>query len=114
MNLIEILNDVIKIIKKSDNVELNEKILELQSKVYALLEENQQLKNQVKNLEESINTNNNLVHRGNAYYIIENGIEKGPYCVTCWDKDKKLVNLIRKTASVQECGVCKNKVRICE
>lgn len=95
MGVVENLKDAVGIIQKIDNIELYKRMLELQSQVFALLEENRTLKEQAANREHG-------EFRDNAYWVKGDG----PYCSSCLDNDGKLIRLHIRTGNVPQCPVC--------
>ncbi|MDB6124466.1 MAG: ATPase involved in repair [Pedosphaera sp.] len=51
----------------------------------------------------------NLVRQGNVYYQTIDGIKKGPFCMTCWDADEKLINVILRGHGLMRCVRCNKK-----
>ncbi len=94
MSIVDQLKDVAELIRKMDNIELFQKILDLQTSAMALQEENRELKERVRQLEEKSRVQASLVYRNNLYWKRdETGKEEGPYCPRCWEADGKLVHL---------------------
>lgn len=54
----------------------------------------------------------NLKHQYNAYWKIKNNKQEGPFCSTCFDKDGKLIHLIKNSDILYHCGVCDKNVII--
>jgi hypothetical protein len=83
VGVIETTKEAISLIQKFDNIELM-RMLNLQTQVVALEEENRALK-------QKLATKERLVFRKNAYWMGD----EGPFCSRCWDTDAKLVRLHR-------------------
>lgn len=108
-NIKEILTDIVALAEKIKNNEIREKILELQNTFYGLNEENQNLKDQIKSLED-LKEKESRIERTNgliAEYIDENG-KKIKICTVCWDKDKKIIQSEHLDNNNYFCKVCKN------
>jgi hypothetical protein len=98
MGVLDTAKDLVEVIRKIDNIELYKKVLDLQTEVLKLFEENSKLKETVKSLEDTLAVKETLVHDQNAYWIpIDDGTRRnlrdGPFCAHCWDNDRKLVRL---------------------
>lgn len=86
--------DISDLIKKGATIEAQEKIMELREATIALQEENFTLKSKIRELEQVLEIRGELVREENAYFRIkDDGKREGPFCLACWDGDRKLVNL---------------------
>ena len=94
MGIIEQARDIATLVKKYNDQELYEKIVELREEIIRLREENIDLYGRIKELEDAARTQSDLVRDGNCYYKIDDESRDHPYCLTCWDYDHKLVGLI--------------------
>ena len=95
LNIVEHAKEIAELIRKYNDIELYQKIVDLRDEIFALREENLALRAKVKELEEVQAITPRLSRDGNVYYLMESdGTKKGPFCMTCWDADKKLVNLL--------------------
>ncbi len=90
MSILDNVKELAGLVQKINDLELYRRILDLQSEVMALLDEIQTLKTQKKDLEKKWEIQESLQFRENAYWR-ESG--DGPYCLPCWDKDKKLMRM---------------------
>ena len=97
----KILKDAGKIEQYSQILDAREKLLEMQNRMGQLESENSTLKEQLKITE-------NLIYKNNAYWIIKNNEEDGPFCSRCWDKNKDLIRMTRTNESYSMCPECKN------
>lgn len=93
MGLYEGIKDVAKIVQQADNIELYrqlldlcEQALEMQNKINQLTTENAELKKK-QDLEERIQRHQLL------YLTLKDDTDNFFYCSTCWDKDKKLIQM---------------------
>ncbi len=93
MNVLEVGKEMVRLVQQVDNIELYRKILEYQSETLKVVEELTVLKGQLKALQEIIEVKENLSFRDNKYWIKKEGLEMGPYCTHCWDREGKLVHL---------------------
>lgn len=107
----EIMKDIIALSKGISDMELKNKILELQSTFYDLNDENRSLRIELEELKNIQLTKNELDYRNGVY--IKRNDRKEVYCSVCWDKDNKLVR-VRQTLrpddqgnTVFQCEACK-------
>jgi len=93
MSIIDDIKSVAKTIQQADNIELYQKILDVQAKALEVVEENSKLREENKELKEKLKIKENLKNENNAYWIEADGKKDGPFCSCCWDVDKNLVRL---------------------
>jgi hypothetical protein len=94
MGIYETIKDALNIIQKTDNIELYRSILDIQKECMDLVEENRSLKARIRKLEDEKINNDKLEVKGHCYYLKkDDGELDGPFCTTCWDKDRKLIRM---------------------
>jgi hypothetical protein len=92
MGIVDNFKDVFKVADTLNNLELYEKLGELQTRVMEVEEENRALREQLREKTSQEDLSSKLQFRDNAYYIAEPGKPPdGPYCMRCWDADRKLI-----------------------
>lgn len=110
MGIIENAKEVAELVKKYNDLDLYQKIIDLRDEIFNLREENLSLKEKNKELENAFNIRGKITREDTVYYLTtENGEKLGPYCMTCWDDDKKLINVftIRTLGkNIPQCGRC--------
>lgn len=87
-------------------------LVDLKLAVATLKDENLSLADQIRELEsrrdEEIDSA--LVRKGNLYeWRVATGKTTGPFCMACWDNDRKLINLILESShfgQTMRCGRC--------
>ena len=89
MNIVENIKSIGKTIQQLDNIELYQKILDVQAQALEIMEQDSKLRDENKDLREKLEIKGSLKYRNNAYWI-END---GPYCTRCWDAEKKPIRL---------------------
>lgn len=99
MGILDTVKDVVTLMQKVDNIELIRRMLELQTQVVALNEENLALK-------ERLTTQEQLSFRDNFYWRGDDG----PFCSSCWDDKAKLVRIHKTPGYVPVCPNCKTRV----
>ncbi len=107
MSIYDGLKDVAKVLKEADKIEQYrqilealEKMIEMQTNINLLKEENAALK-KTKDISEEIE------YRDKSYWLDEDG----PFCAKCWDADTKLVRLRQQNnqKSDYDCDNCGTK-----
>lgn len=111
MGIIDQARDIAELVKKYNDQELYERIVHLREEILRLREENIELHQQVKQLTDAATIEEDLIRVDNCYYRRDDANQKQPYCLTCWDSDRKLISLIlgrnRSLGTVTiKCGVC--------
>lgn len=85
----EILKDLVFIAKSIDNMDLKDKILEMQNLFFDLTDENRELRLENESLKNSQVLSSQLDFKNNGYFLND----EGPYCTRCWDAEHKLIRL---------------------
>ena len=98
--------EIADVIKAYGNMELYQKIVDLQGELLKLSEDNLKLAERARTLEEQLRNRATLKRKGIAYFRTrEDGGEDGPFCLICWDVGGKLVNLVRIVDGLK-CNQC--------
>jgi hypothetical protein len=94
-------------------IELQESIIDLQSKIFDIQAKYEELGEGKRNLEQELaelraaqDVGAALVREGNLYYRVLGETRSGPYCMTCWDDERKLINVIQQPHGTFKCGRC--------
>ncbi len=90
MTILDALKTVGRTLKESGKIDEYQKIIDLQGQIQDLIQENWELKCQVKEFEEKWSIKEDLEFRENAYWR-KSG--EGPFCMPCWDDKKKLMRM---------------------
>ena len=93
MGVLDTAKEAVQLVQKIDNIELYKQILDLQSEIIKVVEENTHLKEQVKSLQETMKIKDSLSFEDNSYWIEKDGVKNGPFCTHCWDREGMLVRL---------------------
>jgi len=109
MGIIDNAKDIVELIKKYNNVELNRKIIDLCKEIFELREDNLKLKEKIKALEEEKKINEKIVFEKPYYWLKVGEGRDGPYCQKCFDDNHKLIRLqeSRNLTGYWVCSVCK-------
>ncbi|KYH35844.1 hypothetical protein CLTEP_02370 [Clostridium tepidiprofundi DSM 19306] len=116
MDIIDNIKTVVKTLQQMDNLELNRQIIDIETKVMELIEENKEIKRCNEELREKLKIKENLEFENNMYWIKEKDKTIGPFCTRCWDNEKKLLRLHKKDDGwgtiYMECPECITKIVI--
>jgi hypothetical protein len=92
--------EVVSIAERVGNRELTERagdllvrILDIQTKMAELANENHALKLRISELEQAGELAGKLVYQESVYWLLIEGVSDGPFCPKCWDAEKKLIRL---------------------
>ena len=108
MGIIDNFKDVFKVAETVNNIELYKKLSELQSAVFGLQQENQELREELRRRDAHSDIASRLQVNDNAYYLDDGKELDGPYCMRCWDVDHNLVRERRgATAGTHYCAECR-------
>jgi hypothetical protein len=94
VGVVENMKDVADLIRKFGDIDLNRKILALETEVLDLTREKRRAEQKAEELEEKLKIRDELVFREDQYYRKRGDAEEGPFCSLCWDRGG---NLVRKT-----------------
>lgn len=111
MSIISDAKDVVSLIKKLDDQELYQKILDLQSQILELSSEIIELKNRNTELTEKLNIKENMNWQPPFYFKQGDSM---PYCQLCFDSENQTIHLVYSHQSAQRdyvwnCPKCSNK-----
>lgn len=77
--------------KKTDNVELQRKLIELGEQVQKLQEEIEKLRKENAELKKNKDLSEKIVRHEDLYLTLKDS--RFLYCTTCWDREKRLTQL---------------------
>ncbi len=109
MSILDHAKEIAELVKKYNDQDLYERIVGLREEILQLREENLELREQVKSLKEASDITTRLRRDGNSYFLDDDKNKERPYCLTCWDADRKLVSLILSEDRIGtriRCGIC--------
>ena len=94
----------------SDILDIQSAMMEVQEKQQRLINENMELRARVKELEEGLKINGELIRDGNYLYLKTDRNRTEPYCLACWGHDRRLIGVIvMKQAAgpdIFQCNIC--------
>lgn len=84
MGILDEVKSLAKTIQQIDNIELYQKILNLQADIMKVLEENNRLKEENRSLKEKFKIKKSLKFENDSYWIKnKDGSKEGPFCSKC-------------------------------
>ena len=89
MGTIDNIKEVAKLVKDIGNMELYQKILDLQGEVMELTQANHDLQTRVRELDDIVSKAGRMTFRSPFYYL--DG-DPTPLCPRCWEVDKNAVH----------------------
>ena len=109
MSIVDTAKDVYEVVKKSATLEVQEKLMRLREEALELQEENLALRSQVKELQDALETDQNLIWDGTVYWLeLTDGDRDGPFCQKCYDSGKTLIRL-QNWETVFACFSCESR-----
>ncbi|HWR59398.1 MAG TPA: hypothetical protein VN328_10970 [Thermodesulfovibrionales bacterium] len=103
MGILEEVKSVAKTIQQIDNIDLYKRILDLQAHIMTLVEENNGLKTELRELKEKFKVKEKLLFGNNAYWLKrKDGSNEGPFCSNCWDVKQVFVRMLTANKSTLE------------
>ena len=105
MSIINDAKEIAGLIKKLDDIELHQKIVNLQTSIFELSNENIEQKEEIKRLNELQKITKKMTFRNQLYYM--DG-DNEPFCPRCWESEKKAIHLHRNSKGSYRCKNCDN------
>jgi len=93
VSIIDDIKSIAKTIQQVDNIELYQKILNVEAEALEVIEDNSKLRDENRELKEKLKIKENLKYENNAYWLESESKKDGPFCSCCWDVDKNLVRI---------------------
>ena len=108
MNILDNAKDIAELIKKYNDQELYQRIIDLRDEIFDLKNENLQLKEDLLSAQKQQSDGDSMVWDAPYYWKIVGEEKDGPFCQHCWDKDKKPIRLQESNKGYWRCDVCSN------
>ena len=112
MGLIESIKTVAEVLQKADNIPVYKEVINLQKDAIELVEENNQLKREIKQYKDILDIRGQIIYDKNAYWLPVEKTKDGPYCSKCWDDENKLIRLNHSNGQNYNCPKCTNAIKI--
>jgi len=88
-----LLRGLVSSIKGLGKAEINDQVIDLQTAMMAMIEENYTLHEKIKELQSTQEIEDKIRAHCNAYWMPVDGGLDGPFLMDAWDREKKLVRL---------------------
>ncbi len=111
MSIVGDIKDVAILMQKAGNIELHEKILNIQATALDMQEEIRQLKEENTELKKVKDLEENIERHQDYYITLKDDCAKIKYCAVCWGLSQKLIQIYAQDARPQ-CPVCNSEKRI--
>ncbi|UOO38540.1 hypothetical protein IZU99_04630 [Oscillospiraceae bacterium CM] len=112
MGWYDVAKDAISIAQKIDNVELIQKIIELQTQMLDMQEENRILREQVQKNDSFLELESKLERHKEPYYSIKHGDHTENICANCWNQYHFKSLFTRQGGINYICSKCGTKAKI--
>jgi hypothetical protein len=109
MGIIDNVKDIAELIKKYNDADLYQKIVDLRDEIFELREDNLKLKEKIKALKEEKEINEKMVFEPPFYWLKDGEKKDGPYCQKCYDDNKKVIRVQDLKNGFWNCLVCKSR-----
>src|SRR5499427_6448984 len=90
MNILDRAKDVAQAVHEIKNLELSQRIVNLHSDIVALVEENVRLKDEIKELKETLRLKREMKYKEPFYFVDGDDV---PFCPACWESKSQPVHL---------------------
>ena len=111
MGAIDTAKELVKLAQKLDNIEIIQKVIELQSDLMELQGTVQELRDENRDLKKRLEAPTELLYQDNMYWRAKGEEEQeGPFCTKCFDGDEKTVRMHGEEARGFTCPNCKTFV----
>ena len=108
MAIYEMIKDCISAAQKADNIPLVQKLIETQVQILDLINENDVLKRENKELKNKEIQFQDIERHSDAYITLKSDKENIIYCSCCFDKEHKLVQVqVDEEYGTYHCPACK-------
>ena len=106
MGWYEAIKDGIAVAQQADNVPLVRELIDAQKQILDLIEENQRLRVQVRELQETSDISEKIVRHEDAYITLKDDPQSLIYCSCCWDTKRILVQGQKTGVGTYSCPSC--------
>ena len=106
MGWYEAIKDGIAVAQQVDNIPLVEKLIDDKMKILDLVKENQQLREQIKEMQAKEDIAEKIERHDDAYITLSDDPDKRIYCSCCWDTKRMLVQGQKTGVGTYSCPSC--------
>lgn len=106
MGWYDAIKDGIAVAQQVDNIPLVEKLIEAQKQILDLVNENQKLREQIREMQETTDIAGKIERHEDAYITLADDPDRHIYCSCCWDTKKMLVQGQKTGVGTYRCPSC--------
>lgn len=112
MGWYEAIKDVVTVADRLRDVELKQKLADVQVECAKLAEENSKIRQELIDLREQVNIRQEMEYQNDVYWRrVEKDRYAGPYCPKCLDGDKKAARMSNRPDDFfWRCPVCRYEI----
>lgn len=110
MGIVAELREAADVAREIDNLDLYRRILDLQGEVQELIQENRDLREKIRRLEEAQEFEGKLEFDQGVYWKQTEDGKEGPFCTRCWDSEEGRIRLHDYGRSRFKCPACETIV----
>ena len=110
MGLLDSAKNILAMVKKYNDIELNQQIIDLTQQSLDLINENVRLTQENEELKKANDLDNKIQRHQKPFVTISDDPKSIKYCATCWGKNKQLIQLHQMNYNGSqrlECNICK-------
>ena len=107
MGVINCLKDVVSILQKSNDIEMVQKVIDIQQRIIEMEDTILTLKEENRKLKNNLDIEKKIKRFPNDTVIVIKNEENIMYCSKCWDDEKKLIQ-VTKDEEYYKCPKCNN------
>ena len=108
MGLYDGIKDVANVLRKADNVELYQQLIELSAQALEMQNEIHRLTNENIDLKKAKEIESRIERHDEPFVTLRDDDVKIIYCARCWDYDRKLIQVRCYDSGEFKCMNCKN------
>lgn len=108
MGLYEGIKDVASIAQKADNIQLYKQLLDLGAQALDMQDEIRKLKEENAELKKEKNLESKIIRHNQPYITLSDDENNLKYCATCWDNNRKIIQMKTLDNMKYYCHACKN------
>jgi len=111
MGAVDTVKDLAKLVQQLDNIEIVQKVIQLQSDLMELQGTVQDLRDENRDLKKQLEAPEDLMFRDNLLWRSASVTsDPGPFCSCCYDSDGKLIHMHGSTHEGYRCPTCGQKI----
>jgi len=114
MGLLDSAKNILSMVKKYNDIELNQQIIDLTQQSLDLINENVRLTQENEELKKANELESKIVRHQKPFVTISDDPKNIKYCAICWGKTKQMIQLHEHfefygNGTYFECNICNSK-----